>query len=317
MKAFFIKLGIFILPIVFISLPLDHFISKHAKQSNSCSGELLVWNDIYSSMINTDIAIYGSSKAWVGIDPHIFEDSLNCTSYNFGIDGHNFWLQYLRHIELLKFNKKPGYIILNLDMFSLEKKKELYNLDQFLPFMLFNKNIYTYTSSYEGFSYFDYHIPLVRFAGKRETMLNAIIGFLNIVSYSPMRKKGYKGMESVWNNDFEKAKSKYEKYEVEIDPDTEKLLNEFFSECKEQNIKVILVYSPEHVEFQEFIKNRNEIISIYEEYSSKYNIPFLDYSDNFLCKEKHFFYNSTHLNKTGSEIFTSLLAKDLKAIIPS
>ena len=30
-------------------------------------------------------------------------DSLNEKVYNFGIDGHNFWIQYLRHLEIMKY----------------------------------------------------------------------------------------------------------------------------------------------------------------------------------------------------------------------
>lgn len=316
MRSFFIKLGIFIGPLIFLSVPFDYFLSQNAKKSNSCSGEYLVWNDIYSGRVNADVVIYGSSKAWVIFNPQIIEDSIKCTTYNLGIDGHNFWLEYLRHKELLKYNVKPNYIILSMDMFSLEKNQELYNLDQFLPYMLFDDDIYYYTSSYEGFSFVDYYFPLVRYIGKREAILNAAMYSLNIINSKPSRLKGYRGQESEWNDDFDNAKSKMNQYEVKIDSASEDLFNKFLYECSKNNIKVVMVYSPEYIEFQDFTKNRNEIMSLYKEYSKNYNIPFLDYSDDILCKQKQYFYNATHLNKTGAEIFTNKLVRDLKKLTP-
>jgi hypothetical protein len=316
MKMLFAKLIIFLIPIILLALPLDLFLSKNLKKSNSCSGEFLVWNDIFDSNVKADIAIYGSSKAWVNFNPKIMEDSLECNAYNLGIDGHNFWLQYLRHKELIKYNSKPKYIILSLDIFCLEKRQDLYNLDQFLPYMLFNYDIYKYTSSYQGFSDLCYCIPLMRYIGRREALFDAILSSIRLSPSLPMRSKGYRGIEFVWNNDFAKAKSRMKNYEVKIDSASEKLFNDFLTECRTDNMKVILVYSPEYKEFQSFVKNRNQILDLYTEYSKKFNIPFLDYSYDEMCKEKKYFYNSTHLNKMGSEIFTFRLVSDLKKLTP-
>lgn len=316
MKKFLIKLIIFIMPIILLSIPLDYFLSNHLKNSNSCNGEFLVWNDIFNSRVNSDIVIYGSSKAWVSFSPKIIEDSLKCTAYNLGIDGHNFWLEYLRHKELLKYNTTPKYIILSLDMFSLEKRPDLYNMDQFLPYMLFNYDFYNFTSSFKGFTFTDYYIPLIRYLGRKDAILDAVLCATKIVNSEPMRIKGYRSMELTWNNDFEIAKSKMDYYEVKTDEASEELFNSFLSECIMNNIKVFLVYSPEYIEGQDFFKNRNKIISIYEEYSKKYNIPFINYSDSLICEEKRYFYNSTHLNRIGSELFTNCLVRDLKELMP-
>jgi hypothetical protein len=316
MKELFVKLMIFLLPIVLLAVPLDSFLSKNLKKSNSCVGEFLVWNDIYDGKANADICIYGSSKAWVNFNPKIIEDSCKCNVYNFGIDGHNFWLEYLRHKEILKYNKKPKYILVSLDIFSLEKRADLYNLDQFLPYMLINEDIHQYTSSYKGFSTACYYVPLVRYFGRREAIFDAILCALKVTRSEPMRSKGYRGMEYTWTNDFSKAKSKIKNYTVIIDPASKKLFNQFLEECKKDDITVLLVYSPEYIYFQSFVTNRKEILSLYKDFSVKYNIPLIDYSDDPMCKELKYFYNSTHLNKIGSEIFTCKLVSSLKKLQP-
>jgi hypothetical protein len=182
--------------------------------------------------------------------------------------------------------------------------------------MLFDDDIFYYTSSYKGFSTLCYYIPLIRYIGRREALFDAILSALNIGNSEPMRLKGYRGMEFVWNNDFASAKLKIKNYEVKIDSASENLFKNFLNECKTDNIKVILVYSPDYIEIHDFVKNRQKILYLYKDYSIKYNIPFLDYSDDQMCREKKYFYNSTHLNKTGSDIFTNKLVRDLKKLSP-
>jgi lysophospholipase L1-like esterase len=49
--------------------------------------------------------------------------------------------------------------------------------------------------------------------------------------------------------------------------------------------------------------------------ATRFSIPYLDYSPDSLMYHKELFYNTTHLNKKGAEIFTRQLAADLKNLI--
>lgn len=312
MKKFIIKLIYFLFPILIIVYPLDYIISYYLSQSNEYPGEFEVWNDIYNSNANCDIAIYGSSRAWVHINPKILSDSLELDVYNFGIDGHNFWLQYLRHLELIKHNKKPKTIIVAVDIFSLQKRIDLYQPDQFLPYMFWNSNIKEYTSSYVGYNNLDYYIPLLRYSGK----INAINSvkkniFINQSSYS-FRYNGFLGIDKEWNNDLEKAKANKFAYEIKLDLSSIKLFEKFLNECKYNNIELIFVYTPEYIEGQKFVSNRDQIINIYRDFSNKHSIKFYDYSKDTICLNKKYFYNASHLNKLGADIFSRNLASDLK-----
>ena len=310
MKRFTFKVIYFLLPLVILMFIADYYISKKIKTSHESPGEIEVWNDIYKGEINANIAIYGSSRAWVHINPTILEDSLKTKAYNFGMDGQNFWLQYLRNKEYLKYNKPPKVIILSVDVFSLAKSKNLYQKNQFLPYMLWNNNIKRFTSSYNGFSFEDYYLPLIRYYGSLRGSSSVIKSFSNENLY---RNKGYRGMKKKWNNDFKKAKLNKKHISINIDLNTISLFNQFLLECKTNKITVILTYTPEYIDGQNYVKNRKEIIKIYNNLSNKYNLLFLDYSDDNLCVQKKYFYNTLHLNKKGSEIFTSKLAHDLKS----
>jgi hypothetical protein len=109
------------------------------------------------------------------------------------------------------------------------------------------------------------------------------------------------------------AQVKAESLTIDIDSSMIQKLEQFINECQENGIRLTLVYSPEYIEGQAFVKNRNEIISIYQYLAHQYNVPFLDYSNDTISKQKQFFYNSEHLNKKGSELFTKKLIYDLRA----
>ena len=76
----------------------DVFISTNLKRANKfAEKEYSTWNDIIEGKVNSDIIIYGNSRAWVQFNSAMMTDSLHLPTYNLGIDGHNFCLQYLRH----------------------------------------------------------------------------------------------------------------------------------------------------------------------------------------------------------------------------
>jgi hypothetical protein len=313
MKKFIKYFFFFISPLVLLSYFLDFFISNNLKKSNKyAEKEYPTWNAIIDGKVNSDILIYGNSRAWVDFNPTMISDSLHISAYNLGIDGHGFKLQYLRHRMLLKNNNKPKIIIVSVDIFILNNRKELYNSEQFLPYMLWNREIKSATIDYDGFNSLDYDLPLIRYYGKTEALETAIRFFSGHLSNPVCRVKGYQGRNESWNTDFDKAKLTMKKYEVKLDTQTIILFEKFITECKKQNIKLIFVYAPEYIEGQIFTKNRDEVLSLYTKYSHKYNIPFYDYSTDAISYQKKYFYNTNHLNKTGAELFTTKLMDTLK-----
>lgn len=312
MKKFLKSLVIFAVILLFLSFLADTILSHGLKKAQFYTyGEIGVWNDVISGNINSQLLVYGSSRAWVHIDPAMIEKEIQKSCYNLGIDGHTFWLQYLRHLEYMKNNTKPQTIIYSVDCFTLQKLKDLYNYPQFLPYMLFDSEFYKYTSSYNGFGFFDYFVPLLRYYGEHDATQKAI----DLIFSDPppsFRHKGYMGMERVWDAGLLNALKQSQSIEFNLDQDSIALLEQFVTECRNNDIELILVYTPEYREGQKIIKNRNDIINIFREIAQKNNIPFLDYSDSPLCENTEYFYNATHLNKKGAELFTEQLIHDLK-----
>jgi adenylate kinase family enzyme len=313
MKNFIFKILVFVLPIILSGYYIDRFISNNLRKSNShAQKEYQTWNAIIDGKLNADVLIYGSSRAWVHFDPKIIKDSLNHSVYNLGMDGHTFNLQYLRHLLALKNNPKPKLIIHSVDIGTLSKGN-LYNPDQFLPYMLWNKTFYDNMSKYDGYSSFDYKIPLIRYYGK----LDAIKTAIKMIAFSKNNKvervRGYQGQNTSWNNDFDEAKKNMKKYVAVPDILTLNLFDNYLKECKEHNIEVILVYSPYYIEGQKFIENQKQIINIYKNLALKYEFSFIDFTNDEICFDKKYFYNASHMNITGAELFSRKLCGQIKS----
>ncbi len=274
-------------------------------------GEHPVWNALFEGSINADIVIYGSSRAWVHVNPKIISEKLNAKTFNLGIDGHNFFLQQLRHKEYLKYNTKPKLILHSLDVFTFEKRKDLYNSDQFLPYFFNNKDVVEYIETYNGFKYYDFHIPLLRYHGKYDAIKSALNMFVFPDNNLVERVNGYKGQDRNWNSDFNNAKTTIKKYTAILDSASINMFENYLIECKSNQIEVIFVYTPEYIEGQQFISNRTEIMHLYHYFSQKYGIKFYDFSNNPISFNKDYFYNAMHMNKTGSDLFTNNLVDSL------
>jgi hypothetical protein len=305
MKKFIIRLLLFIAPFFIVSYFADIFISTNLKKSNFfAEKEYATWNDIVDGKINSDILIYGSSRAWVHISPMIIEQKLHTQAYNLGIDGHSFLLQRLRHDMLLEKNKKPKLIIYSVDIFTLQNSKTFYNYQQFLPYMLWNSKIKEATIHWNVFSNLDYDLPLLRYYGQAPAILYATKMFLKPNGNPIERIRGYQGQDIPWDFTFDKAKQQMKSYKIVKDLNTIHQFERFINECKQKKIKLVFVYTPEYIEGQKFVENRKEVIDIYQDFSKKYNIPFYDYSNDSISYNKKYFYNAGHMNKTGSSLFT-------------
>jgi hypothetical protein len=310
MKKFLRNITIFILLALLLASAEDVFLSGILKRSKA--GENSVWYDLYNGRINSKVLIYGASRAWVHFDPEIIQDSLHLSAYNLGIDGHTFWLQYFRHKILVEYNARPKLIIQSVEAATLSKRPDLYNSAQFLPYMLNNSEMEEATRSFEGFNFFDYHIPLLRYYGHLEEIKKAFWILIKPSLNIPDRVRGYKGQEISWNDDFEKARKKMKAMIIKPDAATIRLFDNFLKECVEKGIKVILVYSPEYIEGQMFTQNRTSMVNLYKSFAQKYKISFYDYSNDPISFQRKYFYNSQHMNKEGAELFTKKLVSDIK-----
>ncbi len=311
MKKLIKRILLFLIPFLLIGFLLDVFVSKRMRMIYFPSGEHEVWNDIYSHKITEPCLIYGSSRAKTHLNPMMIENSTNVAAYNFGMDGQSFDTQYLRHKINIKENGYPKCIIYCLDLFSLDKTKDVHNKQQYLPYMLWNVDIMKTLSGYEDFHPSDHLIPSVRYFGHYDSFKRAMTESFESGTYVE-RTKGFVAIQADWQP--EEIMKIPKKHYQKINASTYALYEEFIQECQDNNVSLAMVYAPEFENRRETVINRDSVMSLYQQLSEKYDVPFLDYTADSMSLDVKYYADALHFNQKGSVIFTQKVIKDLSEI---
>lgn len=300
MKRFFRNIVIFSIALLGILLIEDSLTTYafHKKKTRKYG----VWNDIIHTHIDANVLIMGNSRAWCQYSPQIFDSVLGTSTYNIGIDGSCFDRQLARYDIYRHYQQSlPNLIIQNVEFFTLGHT-EGYEREQFMPYLMypyFRKRI----CEIEPFSFGELFIPMYRYYNT---------GFYaDYTRYDDPMVKGYFGQNNVWNG----SKLKEIKpYHQEVDPNTLRLFTNYIEDVQREKIKLIFVLAPLYEGAMFNVLNLKEIHGIFYELSERYDIPILDYTNCWLSQDTTFFYNATHLNKTGAELFTIQLCHDLDSL---
>jgi len=275
------------------------------------------WNDIVSGDARSDLIILGSSRAWVQFSPDIIGAGSGMTCYNLGIDGYTLDMQLARYAIYGKYDGAPKVVALSLDTYSLNRRDDLYQNDQFLPY-LEEAGIWGAVTDYGHFHWYDRHLPLVRYRGRFELICKGLAEVLHLRHYTSAKTRGYQGRELQWSKDFEEFVEEHpdgvdQKYQCAMVDE----LDRFLTDRRREGVEVVLVYPPEYYQAREMTNNREQIFTIFRSLAEKHGVTFLDYSYDPLCYDTAYFYNSQHLNKTGAELFSAEFARDLSAAVGS
>jgi hypothetical protein len=314
MKKFIINISLF--AVLSGSLYLTIFWKIEKTLLHSDYLDYSEWNDIYSGKQDNEIVIIGSSRARKMVDPIIISQNDSISVYNLGMEGYKIPFQITKYQIYRKRNKKPKICIQIVDHFSLTYRPDLYDIEQFLPY-LNNPDLTIQLKKYEGFSWVDYNLPYFRYFGKSNVIL---AGFLELFKLKRFESTGYKGYypknTAIWEPAFDRLKTENPEGEtIKLNQEVVQLMDKFTDKLADDSIKHIIIYAPEYSEFHQYIKNRDSISNIYEAIASKHNSTyFIDFKDSAICHNKSLFYNPTHLNKNGAEIFSASINKYLKSL---
>ena len=100
---------------------------------------------------------------------------------------------------------------------------------------------------------------------------------------------------------------KAEEYPFPADQERIDLLERFIKDCKAKDIRLSLIVSPM------YICSKKDVFKIPRELAAKHQIPFIDhYRDSAFVGHSELFYDFGHLNRKGAEMFSEMIANELK-----
>ena len=292
------KMGIAVLLIAIIGeIGISYFLYK--SDYRIYSG----YNYIYNDTTYHDLLINGNSRAWVQYSPYILDSLLGVNSYNLGIDGSSINRQMVKYDRFVEGHGIPKYLVQNVDLFTMNISAG-FEREQYYPYFFIDKELVELTDRYENYPWAYKYFPLYRYIGFNEIVLKHLRNQEELY-------KGYRGSPSKYNGTMLKTLTTVEGcYDSIMIVEFKKFLNELTID----GTKVIFVFAPIYHEVLEKCSEREVIYRMYDSIACEFHIPILDYSDIPMCYDTAYFYNATHLNKTGAELFTTKLAHDIDSI---
>ena len=304
MKQFLKIVGIVAVLLYGLNLGLDYAISY--KLQHSADRRYIGWSKIINEQLDADLVILGNSRAWVQYDPAILDSILHINSFNMGIDGSGFNRQILRYEVYNRYQAKmPRWIVMNIDYFSASDWTIGYEREQFCPFM-WNPAARKEIENVEPMSWGERYIPVYRYVTYK--------GLYNVLYEQPWDSKtykGYMGQDRPWEA---KAYEELTTFHFNADERVMAMFEQFLEERNAERIQVIFCYAPIYIGFTNKVENLEEFFACYKDYAEKYDIPILDYTYHELSMDTVYFYNASHLNRRGAEIFSTQLAHDLDSL---
>jgi hypothetical protein len=286
MKKFIFTAAIFGAGLLALAFAADYVISKNLRES--------ALTNIFHGNLKNDVVIMGNSRAYVQISPLILDSILGVNSYNLGFDGTAINGQIIKYDAYRKFNARPKVIIQNIDFWTLG--------------ITVRTNISEY-QDYADPSIGEKYIPAYKYFGKTYLILIALGVINDKVESLPV--KGFYGFAKSWDGSelAQQTEIAYSQDSLALS-----LFDSYLAKARSEDIRVVFVYAPLYIGATRIINNIEGMYQMYDTIARKYNIPILDYTYDSLSYDTTYFYNATHLNRQGAELFSVKLAHDLDSL---
>ena len=273
-------------------------------------------NDLYANRTKAEIVLLGSSRTYVMMNPIILDSVLKMNTYNLGQDGAGIYVHKAIFSDVITHNKNTlKKIIHNIDLTTLLPNKLNYSKESFYPH-LNNKNLYNNLFNFDRTIWKYKYLPMYKFQNNLAHFGRGFMLGLNIKIQENYNKlKGYKPRNENWNSDFDNYKNSLTSNEIIYDEtlieDGFKIIESLINETARMKIDYCFVFSPLYTEMYNMQLQNKMLISRLQGYADKFeHVSFYDYSNLPMNTKKSYFYNSYHLNSTGADIFSGILAND-------
>jgi hypothetical protein len=275
-------------------------------------------NQIMHGKVNAQIVITGSSRATAHYDPRIIEAVTGRSAFNLGRNGSQSDMQVAFLKAYLAHNQKPLVVIHNLDAFSFQTTREVYDPVEYTPY-LYDRELYNALHKIDPKIWKTRYVPLYGYVVE-DMKFTWTLGLRGFFGWSPPEDyfRGFNPRSKKWSDDFEHLKANNPNgVKFDVERDGLEVMSDLIQVCRQNGIDLIFVYSPEYNEMQSMTSNRTAIFKQFHELADSGGVPFWDYSNWKHASDQDFFQNSQHLNSIGAAVFSDDLANQLKTYLAS
>lgn len=268
--------------------------------------------EIIEGKNNYDILFLGSSRTYYHINPKIVDSITTLSSFNAGSPAANLLEMNLFLQCYLLSHKAPKIIVIDIAKNSFTiSKRPFWNVNIYYPF-IDNPTIYKTLKPYSN-TYLYKNIPFTRFIAADDMLKqNAFLGHLGY--HSVEQTNTYKGYQQLSADTIVLPFKKFYPASIEkIERHGIDLLTEIINTCNKHGIKLVFTYAPVYK-----LKDGNstQFFSTMEKMSQQYNIPFWNYREDAIGNNHRLFREEFHLNASGANLYSLMIAKKIKTLLP-
>ena len=314
MKRFIIKAIAFFTILLGLAWGLDYIISKGLLEMEDY--HFMSWSEMQKGDINADIVIMGNSRGFSHFEPWTIDSICNTTSYCLGLGGYSITVQDLKYHYYRLYNKKPKYIIQQVDYYTLrnDSAPHQHESEQFLP-IIYDSRIHDEFLRV-GYTNLDIYCPLYRYWGYQMVIKNGLLEFLGVKHYvrDPSRR-GHHYEKGEWDGS---ELARMDTIHAQFNLKGKAYFEQYMRERAEEGIKVILVNSPTYIGANNKTTGLDKVNTYFDSIASVYNTVYWNYNEGYeMCSDTANFCVSVHMNPQATHQFSIDFANDLKAYIDS
>lgn len=269
-------------------------------------------NGIMQHQLDAEMMIFGSSVALVHFDDSTITKRSGIKTFNAGTDGANFQQNQGLINEFMQYTEQCKYLVLALTVHDFSKRRVIYDLYKYLPYA-------TQQSIYNSLYEID---PKLMFK------LRYIPGYAFTVYDQKFYELCKDGIKQLQRNETAKPKSGwFPFYLSDFDSTT---LNDYADhtfqlpvndtvfqdivmlreQLRAKGITLVVVLPPIEKGMYPKMVDLNVFRRKLLEMAGD-STCFLDYTETEMCNQRALFYNFTHLNKQGAQVFSKQFATDI------
>jgi hypothetical protein len=274
-------------------------------------------NIVAGHKIRPRIAVFGSSVGEVGINARMINDSLHASTYNFSIDGTRF-IQYKGLIsELNEYDDSCKLVIFVENFFTLMPVNQLTEVDRYIAHI---DNDHIYESLHQvqpGLVWKLRHVPFYKFIGMKHTYYkSAMLGLKNLKRGFQLTDPylGFTPRNITWQADTDSLNKVGTKIPVSVDSGLYNSYKTTIQQLLQNGRKVLIIIPPFYKDGLRLLQDLDSERKAFKSLEGN-GVYFIDYSDCNLSPDKKYFYNNSHLNSMGADIFTHMLLGDIKKVL--
>ena len=257
-----------------------------------------------------DVLVFGASTASHHYHPVPFEDKMDMTFYNAGMDGYSIFYHYSILKGILK-RYTPKIVILDINLQDLKKEQESYDrMASLLPYYEYHpeiRSIVEMRSKYEKYKLLSKIYPF------NSIIFTIAIGNTegNKTRRNNNDQNGYVPLHRMWHK---AVVTDSTVFDYELDTNKVNTFKKFVKDCVDSNIKLYIIVSPRYIKY--YSRDISNILC--HKIADENKVPFHSFSnDTYFLNHKELFADVGHLNDTGAFIYSNKVVDYLLANTPN